>query len=529
MLTALVLLSLLLTALPVRGEDIDLFLNRSGGSNSSANALFLLDNSANWNATLYRNADGAAVTKRHIIHEALYRVLTAPRYQNALRAGLMGFSHGNSPKGGKMLLAVDNLDATYQAKLADMLYTNGELVFGQEKLPGTNNAPDALMLHEAYLYLSSLAPRSGLQDGDHDPAALDGSSYLGPAQRFLDGCADNVVILIANGEPDSGENKDAGDVLEALGGRRTDDPISLAPDQFESNWADEMARFMAGRDLAGDQTGTQNIITYVIDIFDPAEIKTRKDKSARALLRSIAQQGRGRYFTAKNLEELIQAIEDILNELEAINSVFAAVNLPVSVNVRGTHLNQVYMGMFRPDAQNRPRWFGNLKLYQLGSDTGTGSLALVDANGAQARSAATGFIVSDAASHWTTDSSFWQYQPRGNPPSASDLPDGEVVEKGGAAQRAREDWPQRRLYTCTGDCTQGSELALTPFAADNGAITTTALGVADATERGRLIDWVRGADDLDENLDGYRSDVRPSLHGDVLHSRPAVINYNRGG
>ncbi|MDX1654250.1 MAG: PilC/PilY family type IV pilus protein, partial [Candidatus Competibacteraceae bacterium] len=83
--------------------------------------------------------------------------------------------------------------------------------------------------------------------------------------------------------------------------------------------------------------------------------------------------------------------------------------------------------------------------------------------------------------------------------------------------------------TCTADCTKCSELALTHLAADKSTNTPTALWVADATERGLLIDWVRGADDLDENLDGYRSDVRPSLHGDVLHSRPAVINYNRGG
>ncbi|MGH8481975.1 MAG: pilus assembly protein, partial [Nevskiaceae bacterium] len=52
---------------------------------------------------------------------------------------------------------------------------------------------------------------------------------------------------------------------------------------------------------------------------------------------------------------------------------------------------------------------------------------------------------------------------------------------------------------------------------------------ANATDRDNLILWVRGRD----NAEGEKSnvtapDVRPSVHGDVLHSRPAVVNYGRG-
>ena len=39
----------------------------------------------------------------------------------------------------------------------------------------------------------------------------------------------------------------------------------------------------------------------------------------------------------------------IFSEIQAVNSVFASVSLPVSVNTEGTFLNQVYIGMFRPD------------------------------------------------------------------------------------------------------------------------------------------------------------------------------------
>ena len=49
-----------------------------------------------------------------------------------------------------------------------------------------------------------------------------------------------------------------------------------------------------------------------------------------------------------------------------MNSVFASASLPVSVNTQGTFLNQVYIGVFRPDADALPRWPGNLKQYKLG-------------------------------------------------------------------------------------------------------------------------------------------------------------------
>ncbi|MBI2319203.1 MAG: hypothetical protein HYU75_19945, partial [Betaproteobacteria bacterium] len=53
---------------------------------------------------------------------------------------------------------------------------------------------------------------------------------------------------------------------------------------------------------------------------------------------------------------------------------------------------------------------------------------------------------------------------------------------------------------------------------------------ADTTARANLINWVRGVENAeDENADALLTDVRASIHGDVLHSRPAVINYNRTG
>ncbi len=46
--------------------------------------------------------------------------------------------------------------------------------------------------------------------------------------------------------------------------------------------------------------------------------------------------------------------------------------------------------------------------------------------------------------------------------------------------------------------------------------------------RTALIDWVRGEDNKDdENKNLSSTDARAYIHGDLLHSRPAVVNYNR--
>ena len=43
--------------------------------------------------------------------------------------------------------------------------------------------------------------------------------------------------------------------------------------------------------------------------------------------------------------------------------------------------------------------------------------------------------------------------------------------------------------------------------------------------RDSLVAWVRGQDVDDENSNGVTAEVRPSVHGDVLHSQPAVVDY----
>lgn len=547
---AAVLAAATLHSATATAEDIDLF--RFGPSNTQAlpNVLFMIDNSANWNETI------GDTEKRVMIHNALDAVFSDSTLNGTMSVGVMTFAHGNQPKGGKVVEHVEQLDETYRQYLLDIFrFNTGPRNPEGNGLPQGNEAPYALSFHETYLYYGGRAVRAGTQDDGkvlHDPDAVDDSdTYISPS---TDVCR-NFAILIANGDPDSGENRQAERELDALGGILDDDPINIEPSNFESSWADEYARFLNSIDIVPDSIaeGEQKLTTYVIDVFDDSVNHNRPFNASRAYLKSIANQGGGTYFTANDENDIKTALEDALAEIKAVNTVFAATALPVSVNVRGTNLNQVYIGVFRPDANDKTRWFGNLKLYQLNADESTG-IFLADVNGNPAQSSTTGFIRSSATSFWTHDSTFWDHSPRGTPPSSSDAPDGEVVEKGGVAQRLRElgdtddppdgevnpvggDYsPQRDIYTCTGTCldTAGTSLSNTPFSPSNGDITAAELGVSDADE---LIRWVRGEDNavqildngselgVDEDNDGLLNDARPSIHGDVLHSQPSIVNY----
>jgi type IV pilus assembly protein PilY1 len=242
----------------------------------------------------------------------------------------------------------------------------------------------------------------------------------------------------------------------------------------------------------------------------------------------------GRYFdvtSGSGGAELTDALGRIFSEIQAVNSVFAAVSLPANITTQGTFLNQVYIGQFRPDASALPRWPGNLKHYRLGLVNN--ELRTLDADDFNAINPGTGFVTECARSFWTpsvTDT-YWTFNPQGEciavPDSdVSNYPDGNIVEKGGHGYRLRAA-TSRALNTCSpvfASCT-----ALTSFEVANGAITTALLGAANSTDRDALINWLRGQDLADENLNGNTTEMRPSVHGDVLHSRPLAIDYGGAG
>lgn len=508
-----------------RCDDTDLFLVNPLVPSQLPNVLIVLDNTANWNTPFV--AEKAAL------------VSTVQGLKNDIfNVGLMMFTESGGankgPDGGYMRYAVRQMNSTHKAELAT-------LVNGLDKLNDkSNNGKSGLTMYEAYLYYAGLASYAGGPAGNpsngkvkSDAGAFSsGATYHSP---ITDGCQKNFIIYISNGpvQDNATDTNTASNFLAAIGGSTT--LIPLNPNGSQSNMSDEYARFFANNDVYSGLVGAQNVITYTVDVLPGS---TGQGPGWTALLKSMASQGKGRYFAVTGGDTgaaIADALNKIFEEVQAINSVFASSTLPVSVSVRGNYLNQVYMGVFRPDANSSPRWSGNLKLYQLAANTSTtpATVFLADKLGAAVENTASGFIIPTAQSFWTTSSTFWNasYYPAAQGSGGiSDLPDGPLVEKGGAAQRLRTVYAAsqatRSLYTCTTGCAANSLLSGTPFSTSNTNITIA--GAADTTEQNNIISWIRGANNKgDDNPNLQTTSIRGYVHGDVLHSRPAVINYNR--
>lgn len=523
-------------------EDIDLFVQPPGAARGTPNVLIILDNTANWG----RNVGGQAIwiNERAALVSTLASLPVASDGSALFRVGVQMFNETGSPNnsvgGGYIRAAVRNMTAANKTTYNNLLNSFDVLA------DRSNNGKAGLAMAEAYKYLAGHAPYAGnskvktdfLGNVSGTPQSravyalpgnalnsFAGSPYNSPV---ADGdCGGKYVIYISNGAAqDNNSDISTGTTMltqaataDGIAGATTTIPIS--PSGSQDNMADEWARFM--------QRSSLGIVTYTVDVD---KISTGQGPGWSALLRSMAGVSNGRYFdvtSGNGGAEIADALARIFSEIQAVNSVFASVSLPVSVNTQGTYLNQVYVGMFRPDANALPRWSGNLKQYKLGIVGDM--LRTLDADDRSAINSLTGFITECARAFWTpsTTDSYWFFRPQGAclavPNSAaSNYPDGNIVEKGAQAYRLRST-TTRTVKTCSpafASCT-----TLTDFDVANAAITPALLGpLVTATERDELINWQRGLDVDDENLNTVTTgEMRPSAHGDVLHSRPTAINF----
>ncbi len=260
-------------------------------------------------------------------------------------------------------------------------------------------------------------------------------------------------------------------------------------------------------------TDRASVTTFTIDVFN-----AQQNGETSALLYTAAKVGGGRYFQARSEGAILDAINSAFNDILSVATSFAAVTLPLSAENRALSNNQVFIGLFRPSVGKEPRWFGNLKEYQLALENGIPVLA--DARRTRAINPLTGFLRECAASFWTTDSgSYWEELGINPPPLGqcdvfpgndwSDFPDGPFVEKGGVAQVTREGGA-RPIYTASG-----------------GSLVTLGDTYAASLGGDNVLDYFKG--DV-EGVDEVMPDagLRASIHGDVVHSRPLTINYGGG-
>ena len=497
-------------------EDIELFVSAPPTTAETPNVLIIMDNTANWN-TAFVNEKAALVS--------VFQGMPVGKF----RVGLMMFTEtggGNSGDGGAYVrAAARTITASNKATYANLI---NSLDVTADK---SNGGAAALAMMEAYRYLSGGVPYAGngkaktdyarntegnaADDAVHALAvnalaSKSATSYVTPGAAD---CVKNYIIYISNGpaQDNSSDITTAINALSALGGKTT--TIPLNPSGSQDNPADEWAKFMKKSAIKGT--------VYTLDVDKGT---SGQAPGWTALLKSMASQSGGRYFDVAS-SGVADAINSILSEIQSVNSVFASVSLPVSVNTQGTYLNQVFIGMFRPDGDAAPRWRGNLKQYKMALLGG--ELKLTDADGTKsAINSQTGFITECARSFWTpttVDTEWTQYAESDcltvTNADVSNYPDGNVVAKGAAAYRLRQS-ATRTTWTCNNaSCT-----SLVAF--NNTNVSASQLGVGTTALRNLVIDWAIGADNRnDENLDGSSTDRRLSMHGDVVHSRPVAINF----
>ncbi len=428
-----------------------------------------------------------------------------------------------------------------------------ELIQGLDIKNDKANGGDAgLSMAEAYRYFSAGEPYAGnnkaktdYKGNTFDTKACCGKSipvwtlsgnaldslgsnkYLTPFSE--EGCGKNYIIFISNGpaQDSASGGKISNDMLRLAGGDTATAEIGLSPSGSQSTTADEWARFMKHK-------AAEAVTTFTVDVLPGT---TGQGPGWSRLLQSMAEQSGGVAYRVDNSGEvaagLVGAINDALDRILAVNSVFASVALPAAANAQSTFLNQVFIGQFRPDPDALPRWPGNLKQYKLGV-VGS-SLKLQDADGDSVVDPGTGFIEKCANSFWSKADDYWSVangrslglddtqvcKEGGSDSSASNAPDGPNVEKGGQSQQLRAILPSARtVYTCdsTSPFAKCAISGLTSFHTSNNTALNAA-GLADD-----LINWARGQDT--EGEDGtIDTSMRASVHGDVIHSRPVAINY----
>lgn len=514
-------------------EDTDIY---SGSiSNGAPNLMFVVDNPSS------QNNNASACT---------YWDNTAPSNNNKAlgqdQCALANIVHGlatNADGSAVINLGITTVAGVYfkLTPINDSVYTGTDTPPGL--VAGTTTNREAFIL--AVKAIAQATGKSGqgseLQEtwayytggngGSTGTGILSGTAYAGT--NAITGCQKNYIIYLSNVDNanashpqqwDSTErtrltasinNGVAAGQLTTAQGTALDTKLANMPSPIgDPGEGREWARFMKTLDINTSATGTgsQTIITYSVATGDTAVPPAAITHEMENYIKAISSYGGGKYYPAgDDSSVLTSSILKILNEVQAVNSVFSSSSLPVSVNAQGTYLNQIYMGMFRPDQDGNPRWVGNLKQYHFvatrDATTYLINLSLADSLDVSAINPATGFISPNAVSYWTCggNPSVLACSPVGDVSGgywvndslkadsaggAYDLPDGEWVDKGGAAQIARlsnltNDYTTaagtatnpRKLYTCTGACAAADSLSSYLFANSNASLTGASFGI----------------------------------------------------
>lgn len=411
-------------------------------------------------------------------------------------------------------------------------------------------------LYEAALYYrgekihygQSLATRGGAHPSTYE----DGSNYyadgvvdqlvfdepgrlraIAPTYKspIVSSCQANYIVLMTDGEPTySGTSWMKGPFAErasiVLGGPQgplADAVGTCANPQGVGNSGTcgaELTHYLATNDNVADKTaanpdgqdGDQFIETFSIGFGTTTGSNNEKYlKSLATYDDENASTNDDGYYAASSAEELATAFKEILEAVAAPTGTLASPGYSVNVKNGLENEKDIYIPVF--DRKNSSRWSGNLKKFRIED---VNDVRLIQGKNGQNATDTNGSFTDEALDYW----------------SLSLTADGGTVESGGVANLLTNPASRKIISNLTGDnnvdlfapANAISEANITNTN-DSTTINNNTLGLpntADLALRKQIVNFMRGY------VDGDTS-AGPRKHmGDMLHSEPVVITYEKG-
>lgn len=347
-----------------------------------------------------------------------------------------------------------------------------------------------------------------------------GGNYTSPIDA-TNWCRKNFVIIMTDGQPEgegnslsANNNGDYDDIednfMDTNAHCRDCDGDGKDPDPTNryvnggSDYLDDIAKYLHDTydslDPSNVASGNQNLTIYTIGF-----------KINDQLLQDTADNGGGSYYTANAYDELIHGLETVMAEIIEQTQTFTAPVVPVQ---RTTSGNKMYVSLFTPKTNDK-FWPGYLMKLHIGGDGhlyGSDESTLATDN--QDNLLLDSLL---ATSGSTQPKPYWE------------------------AHKALKgmNLDSRNIYTYIGTSTDLNNSS-NIFVDTNTAITAAMLGnpskSADADPvypgaegaRRDLMRYIRGWDSYDQDVDTplpIYAEKRENILGDILHSRPLIIDY----
>ena len=354
-------------------------------------------------------------------------------------------------------------------------------------------------------------------------------------------CQSNYIVLMTDGGAHYGEDDLIGPFARIMKGdasySRLAGNITSCESRYENDAGEcgkAITHYIAANDNSDDLEGKQTIETFTIGFSSGVE------EYDQNWLKSLATYNdpdtpegpeADAYFTADDQDKLTAAFKKILRQVVKPAATFASPGYSVNIKSGLEHEKFVYIPVF--DRKNSSLWSGNLKKFEI-IDNGDGKRRIQGSNGKDAVDELGGFTA-DAHDFWSSDLAADS--------SSDDKSDGKAILKGGLANKI--DDPASRLLVS--NLTSSSLL----YEEDNqlivknsSTITNAMLGLdslASEVNRIQLINFIRGwkngykhndetsiNDWLKNKNGGSSTEVARKHMGDMLHSEPLIITYNKG-